>query len=289
MLSLTPWLLPLCFLFILETAFACNKPPPTTGSCQCGMKNLQTSKIVGGPNADKNEYPWMVGVVTSRGRTKPWCGGSLITEKHILTAAHCVENVNKEDIQVLVGLHSIHQTDFDRHDVSNKEIHRNWRNPTVNYDFAILTIHPSVRGSSFMPVCLPSDTNTNYEGRLATVTGWGQVSQKGPRSPVLKEVDIKVTSHKDCKAIYGRSRIRVDSSNICAMSPGKNSCHHDSGGPLIVKENGKWTLVGVVNFGHPNGCAAPGIPAVYGRVTEVMDWIRKRTNGAYNSACKRVS
>merc|ERR1711962_1745049 len=287
MLCLTTWLLPLCILLILQTAFGCLSPPPKTGSCQCGVKNSITSKIVGGKPADKHEYPWMVALVYRGHNDKgPFCGGSLITERHVLTAAHCFKDETKEGIQVLVGFHRINdKTDFDEHDVSNIEKHKKYdpTDPTVNYDFAILTIHPSVRPSMLMPVCLPADINTKYVGRWATVTGWGRVSTKGPKSPVLKEVDIKVTSDEVCKAIY-----RVDSSNICAMAPGKNSCKGDSGGPLIVQENGKWTLVGVVNGGHSKGCAAPGIPAVYGRVTEVMDWIHTSTTGAsaYNSVCK---
>jgi len=292
MLSLTPWLLPLCFLLILETAFACGStPPPPTGSCQCGRKNVQTPKIIGGNPADKNEYPWMVALVW-RGTNKPWCGGSLITARHVLTAAHCFDRVNsEEDIEVLVGLHSInHQTDFDRHEVSKIDNHRKWPNGDVDYDISILTIHPSVRGSFLMPVCLPADTNTKYVGQEATVTGWGRVSTNGPGSPVLKEADVTVISDKDCKAKL-RKKFRVDSSHICAMAPGENSCEGDSGGPLIVEENGRWTLVGVVNGGPPGGCVdvQPQYPAVYSRVTEVMDWIRKRTNGAYNSACKRLS
>jgi len=288
MMCLTTWLLPLCIPLILQTAFACNTPPPPTDSCQCGVKNSITSKIVGGKPADKHEYPWMVALVF-RGEKKPFCGGSLITERHVLTAAHCFKPfdfdliVTKEYIQVLVGYHRISdQTGFDKHNVSNIEIHRKYHDPTVNYDFAILTIDSSVRPSMFMPVCLPADINTKYEEQWATVTGWGRVSTHGPRSPVLREVDIKVTSDKVCKATW---RNGVDSSNICAMAPGKNSCHHDSGGPLIVQENGKWTLVGVVNFGSLRlGCAAPGIPAVYGRVTEVMDWIKEHTSGACTSA-----
>jgi len=290
MLCLTTWLLPLCILLILQTAFGCLSPPPKTGSCQCGVKNSITSKIVGGKPADKHEYPWMVALV-HRGKKKPFCGGSLITERHVLTAAHCLTDETKEGIQVRVGLHSIHQTEFDEHDVSKIDNHRRWPDGDVDYDFAILTIHPSVRPSLLMPLCLPADINTKYVGQEATVTGWGRIGTIGIFSPVLKEVELTVISDKVCKDIY-RNILDVGSEHICAMAPGENACEGDSGGPLIVEENGKWTLAGVVNGGHPSKHCVdtqPGFPGVYGRVTEVMDWIRESTNGgAYNSACKRV-
>jgi len=295
MMCLTTWLLPLCIPLILQTAFACNTPPPPTDSCQCGVKNSITSKIVGGKPADKHEYPWMVALVF-RGEKKPFCGGSLITERHVLTAAHCFESkfdrVTKEDFEVRVGFHSIHQRDFDRHEVSKIDNHRRWSDPDVDYDFSILTIHPSVRPSLLMPVCLPTDINTKYVRQEATVTGWGRESTSGPRSTVLKELELTVISNDVCKAKY-RNDLRVGSEHICTMAPGESPCEGDSGGPLIVEENGKWTLVGVVNGGHPDGGCVdtrPGFPYVFSRVTEVMDWIRKSTTGAsaYNSACKRV-
>ena len=94
------------------------------GSCQCGVKNANTtSKIVGGHPADKHEYPWMV-ALAYRWRKTPRCGGSLITERHVLTAAHCFKDETKEGIQVLVGFHTVQydQKDFTEHDVSNKSM-----------------------------------------------------------------------------------------------------------------------------------------------------------------------
>jgi len=286
MLYLTKWLLPLCILLILQTTFACNQPPPGgDGSCRCGMKNVQTSKIVGGQPANKHEYPWMVALV-ARGRNEPFCGGSLITERHVLTAAHCM--INKKDgriwdawiIQVLLFKHRTDGSDLDYnpYDVSNIENH-DYR-PFVHYnDFSILTIDRPVHPSFLMPVCLPADTNKKYEGQVATATGWGQLRLGGPRPEVLQEVDVTVTTNKVCKAAYPALR---DSIQICAMAPGKDACKADSGGPLIVEENGRWTLVGVTSFG--DGCAKPGKPGVYGRVTGVMDWIREHTSGACSSA-----
>jgi len=312
MMCLTKWLLPLCILLILQTKFAkasvsCgNHPAPSCGecpqgngaawcngdctwrngqcvekgSCQCGVKNVNTaSKIVGGHPADKHEYPWMV-ALAYRWRKTPRCGGSLITERHVLTAAHCLEDESSEWMQVLVGFHSRQTTDYTRHDVYKIEDHRNYDRRGGYYynDFSILTIDP-VKPPFLMPVCLPADTNKKYVGQLATATGWGLLRIWGPFPDVLMEVDLRVTSDKVCRAEYPLIR---DSIQMCAMAPGKDTCRVDSGGPLMVEENGRWTLVGVTSWGR--GCARPGVPGVYAEVTGVMDWIRKHTTGACTSA-----
>jgi len=250
------------------------------GSCQCGVKNVNTtSKIVGGHPADKHEYPWMV-ALAYRWRKTPRCGGSLITERHVLTAAHCLEDESSEWMQVLVGFHSRQTTDYTRHDVYKIEDHRNYDRRGGYYynDFSILTIDP-VKPPFLMPVCLPADTNKKYVGQLATATGWGLLRIWGPFPDVLMEVDLRVTSDKVCRAEYPLIR---DSIQMCAMAPGKDTCRVDSGGPLMVEENGRWTLVGVTSWGR--GCARPGVPGVYAEVTGVMDWIRKHTTGACTSA-----
>jgi len=286
MLSLTTWLLPLYFLLILQTVLACNKPPPPTGSCQCGVKNSKTSKIVGGKPADKHEYPWMVALLLKSGK-EPFCGGSLITVKHVLTAAHCIIGTARNLQVVLYAHETLMETDSYRYDVLEVENHKNYAGKVhyLYYDYSILTIDSSSHPSSLMPVCLPADTNTKYEGRLATATGWGDTLAQPAK--VLMEVDLRVISDEVCKDKYPALR---DSIQICAIAPGKDACSGDSGGPLIVEENGRWTLVGVTSFSHPHGsCALPGVPGVYAEVTGVMDWIRKHTSGACTSARQSFS
>merc|ERR1719228_259670 len=254
--------------------------PPPTGDCQCGIKgDSDSTRIVGGQETEVHEYPWQVGLV-GRGRTIPFCGGSLISERHVLTAAHCTEDSSARRIQVLLGEHRIDDGEFTRVDVANINEDPDYDFP--DGDFSILTLsQPVTFSSSVRPVCLPSDTTKTYEGEVATVTGWGTLSSGGSQPDVLMEVDVTVTTNDFCNGVYDGD---INSLHICAMDAGKDSCQGDSGGPLIVKENGRWTLVGVVSFG--NGCALPGVPGVYARVTQRFDWIKDNTAGTLTSTCQ---
>merc|ERR1711868_363625 len=105
-----------CSVMCADSATTTPPPSPTTagptiapGSCQCGIAN-RVSRIVGGQNADVNEYPWQAGIV-SKGSVRPWCGGSLVNSKWVLTAAHCTAGATSNSIQILLGDHKTNQND----------------------------------------------------------------------------------------------------------------------------------------------------------------------------------
>merc|ERR1712002_83493 len=250
-------------------------------SCLCGIKGgIQTDRIVGGQEAEKHEYPWQVGLVNRNGKT-PWCGGTLISDRHILTAAHCTAKKTPGNTQVLLGEHRTNDDVFTRVDISKINDDPNYSFPYG--DFSILTLaKPVTFSSSVRPACLPATKDKTYAGELATVTGWGTLSSGGNQPTVLMEVDVTVTTNEDCNMVYGS----INDLHICAMDLGKDACQGDSGGPLIVKENDRWTLIGVVSFGA--GCASPYVPGVYARVTQRFDWIKANTAGTYTSTCQAV-
>merc|ERR1712198_517754 len=264
-----------CFLdseekdFTTTTMTTTAAPGVTTSSnmekCNCGIPN-RSNRIVGGVVTETNEYPWQVALVSSGG-SRPFCGGTLISCSHVLTAAHCTAGSSASSISVLVGEHRIDDNSFTRVSLSKITDHPDYNDNTLDNDYSILTLAQPVKFSTTVsPACLPADNSKDFAGEMATVSGWGTLSSGGNRPTVLNEVDFTVQSNAQCQTAYGSS---ITSNMICAADAGKDACQGDSGGPLSVMENGKYAVVGVVSWGF--GCANANFPGVYARVTEKLE------------------
>ena len=218
-------------------------PPPS--QCQCGKKGgAANGRIVGGQAAEQHEYPWQVALVRANGRS-PYCGGTLISAQHVLTAAHCTDGQSASAIKVLLGEHVTSDNSFTRVDVAELIQDPNYNSRSTNSDYAILRLaQPVTFSTAVSPACLPAATTTTYTGSTSTVTGWGTLSSGGNQPTVLQEVDVTITSQQTCRAAYGTSAIT--DLMVCAMDAGKDSCQGDSGGPLIVAENGRQALVRII-------------------------------------------
>ncbi|XP_035730813.1 proclotting enzyme-like [Vespa mandarinia] len=259
-----------------------NKPSSTTSSpidlSQCGAKNgnQDQERIVGGQNADPGEWPW-ISALFNAGRQ--FCGGSLIDDKHVLTAAHCVVNMNSWDVArltVRLGDYNIKTNSEIRHverRVKRVVRHRGFNSRTLYNDVAILTLSEPVEFTEqIRPICLPSGSKL-YVGMTATVIGWGSLRESGPQPAILQEVSIPVWSNSECKFKYGSAAPGgIVDSFLCAGRAAMDSCSGDSGGPLMVND-GRWTQVGIVSWGI--GCGKGQYPGVYTRVTHFLPWIYK--------------
>merc|ERR1711971_90008 len=256
-----------------------------SNECPCGIKGSNDEgdgRIVGGDDADVQEYPWQVGVEING--QFPWCGGSLISKTEILTAAHCVNGRRPSSIKVIVGENDISDEEQMKLEVAEVLIHPMYNASTYSNDFAILRLtSPLTFSSSISPVCLPADPTVTFTGEVATVTGWGSLGAGNQVPAILQEANVTVISNTACKTAPQPYKDGISETMLCAAAPGKDSCQGDSGGPLILLENSRQTLVGVVSWGV--GCALPEFPGVYSRVTVAMDWILANSQGAYHSTC----
>ena len=187
---------------------------PTTSSCNCGIAK-RTTRIVGGQETETNEYPWMVALVNP-GQKTPWCGGSLVSSQHVVTAAHCTHGHTAASIEVLVGEHDTSDSTAARHNVSAITNHPSYNHSSLDFDFSILTLEAPINiSTAAAPVCLPASLPL-YTGSLATVTGWGLTSEGGSGSPTLREGNVTILSNEQCTTSYG-SRINRSVLFCCTL------------------------------------------------------------------------
>jgi len=284
-------------------------------SCYCGLANRR-NRIWGGLETEINEYPWMARL-EKNGRGS--CGGALLNSKWVITAAHCLHNkdhqlLHKSAFKIVLGDHNEKTSTEARH--LKISIDRIIPNPNFvddtdfNHDTALLKLSSEVdfdANPHIRPICLPTTKAKNYVGANAIVSGWGKyISEEistNPYPDTLRETEVKVQSNTDCQKKWRSNKAPgkrdITDFMLCAISPGKDSCRGDSGGPLItssgdgVTPGQNYELIGVVNFG--GWCGAYNwrkyeIPGVYARITSELDWIKRTTSDGHfckrkNSAC----
>ncbi|XP_063328802.1 prostasin-like [Pelmatolapia mariae] len=239
----------------------------------CGIAPLNT-RIVGGQDASAGAWPWQVSLQTSG---QHFCGGSLINNEWILTAAHCFTNTPSQTT-VYLGYESLQSTNTNgvSRSVSQIITHPNYNSKTNDNDIALLRLSSTVEFNNYIrPVCLADAGSDFPAGTTTWVTGWGNIrdSVSLPSPGTLQEVSIPIVSNTDCNSDLGGG---ITSNMICAgvTQGGKDSCQGDSGGPLVAKNSSIWVQAGIVSFG--NGCAQPNSPGVYTRVSQYQSWINNQ-------------
>jgi len=273
----------------------CKKACNVCSSCKCGQANRGNSnnKIVGGVDTEKNEYPWQVLLIDQNSRL--FCGGSIISKKEILTAAHCTQGKVAAAIRVLVGDHNIHQNDGQKvFQVCNIKEHESYNSNTVDYDFAILRLCNEIEFSEdISPACLPEvsgqDPGLN-EGVDTIVSGWGLVSDTGNHPSILQEITMRTMNNAVCATtIAGLIRNPLTDRMLCGQANGKSVCRGDSGGPWVTKDGSNYILTGVSSWAPKDRTTdahcVPGVPSVAARVSNQLAWIK---NNMQSATCPRA-
>ncbi|KAI3380262.1 hypothetical protein SNEBB_010639 [Seison nebaliae] len=243
-------------------------------SCnQCGK--VLSSRVVKGYES-KNYYPFMVALTVNGGLT---CGGSLISERTVLTAAHCVYGMNARMFQVVTGTNDLRNRGKNSRlvGVAWFKYHESFDHEMLTYDIAVMRLKCSVpftdpkQPGDLMPACLTPVGKEFVGSQNCRLIGWGKTSTYASTVTKLREVSLPINSAYTCQLLYGNTF--NGQKQICGgVKHGVTSCNGDSGGPLLCKEGTTTYLAGLVSYGTRLGCIYPG---AFTKVNAYLSWINK--------------
>lgn len=246
------------------TGIKCGLSPKSNG-----LRNLL--RIIGGREAEKGSWPWQVTILNKF--REPFCGGTLLNEQWVLTAAHCV----RRRLLVRVGEHDLMADEGTEQEsrVFESFIHPDYDPDTVNNDIALLQLRtPFDLNEHVQPACLPTPGDQLPINARATILGWGKRRNSAIfGTDLLHQAEVPVVDPELCKEVYDNYHI-TDHMLCAGYKKGRvDSCAGDSGGPLLYKNDNRWVVHGITSFGE--GCGQKGKFGIYARVAKFTRWIKK--------------
>nr|CAI5869842.1 unnamed protein product [Callosobruchus analis] len=276
--------------FILKTIFIeCGRSFRRSRQPRSGF----VGRIIHGKQSSRGAWPWQVSLQLLHpqfGFLGHWCGGVMISPEWLLTAAHCIKPTTySSDLfnLPLAELWTAVLGDWDREVEEYSEqripiekviLHERFHN--FQHDIALMKLARPVKvaaaESRVRAVCLPSKRLTHNQTEICIATGWGRDAEDGPLAGRLLEARVPVHDNAVCRKKYGHS-VHIRSGHLCAghLDGSSGTCVGDSGGPLqCALGDGRWILAGITSFG--SGCAKPGFPDVYTRLSYYLPWIKSK-------------
>uniref|UniRef100_A0A8D2KQA1 Peptidase S1 domain-containing protein n=1 Tax=Varanus komodoensis TaxID=61221 RepID=A0A8D2KQA1_VARKO len=265
----------------------------------CGTRpavdKLKTgARIVGGYEAQLGAWPWQISLQIYRLgiglRYLHVCGGSLINNNSVLTAAHCIKEKLKPEIwKAVIGLHHLylHESHTVQSRVRAIMIHSKFNKKTLENDVALFKLSkPVIYNDYIQPICLPNTSLLLTDGTPCYISGWGLKNENGVGTYILHEAQIRIIPLKICNR-YDWYAGAVSRNNLCAGSETGHvdSCQGDSGGPLMCQfpNDKKHYLIGITSYGI--GCGRPKQPGVYVDIANYRHWINSHV-ALYNNTTR---
>uniref|UniRef100_A0AB38ZEV6 Venom S1 protease with CUB domain 15 n=1 Tax=Oncocephalus sp. TaxID=2944721 RepID=A0AB38ZEV6_9HEMI len=257
--------------------------------CDCGWSRRSSGRIVNGEDVEEGQYPWAVSIQYG---TMQWCGGSIITEYHVVTAAHCVVGKNIDDCRVLTGtINNTYTKDgqilraekFIANDYDPSKLHLN--------DIALIYLKDKITFSNKVGrICL-SPNRIIPNNQIITVMGWGSLGpQENMRSPqIMKRAHVRIVDYNTCSFLWYRMLDTSKPDRVCVWDSKSTACFADSGGPLVWldPETNRYTLAALVSFGR--GKCETSVPQVNTDPSQFYDWIQNAIqNTKPSSTCKKI-
>ncbi|XP_015605863.1 plasminogen isoform X2 [Cephus cinctus] len=251
-------------------------------SWKCGLASTGKSsrlsyftRIIGGRPTAPGSWPWQVAVL-NRYR-EAFCGGTLVSPRWVLTAAHCI----RKRLFVRIGEHDLTMTEGSELElrVDAITVHPRYDAHTVDNDVALLRLPVTLKPASTRGIaCLPAPKQPLPTDQLCTIIGWGKSRASDDYgTDVLHEARIPIVSAEACRDVY--VDYRITENMFCAGYEKRrmDSCAGDSGGPLLCRDPRRpdhpWTIFGITSFG--DGCGKRGKFGIYVRLTNYVRWITR--------------
>ncbi|XP_064546233.1 serine protease 1-like [Drosophila montana] len=265
-------------LAILCLAFASSSgtklPIGPQGLPRIPLKDLPNfygieGRIINGFAPAEGKVPYIVGLSFEFRYYGWWCGGSIIGNTWILTAAHCAERA--ESVRIYYGSNKLEQAQL-THDVSSGDIlpHAEYyRGIDLKNDIALIRT-PHVKFTDHIKKLELGERGNSYAGRWSTACGWGKTGIYNGQPNYLQCVNLKIISTDECSQQIGPLGVPTEGILYVSTAAGKSSCNGDSGGPLVTHDGLK--LVGINSF-VLKSCQS-GLPGGFTRVSDYRDWIR---------------
>jgi len=232
------------------------------------------SRVIAGQTAARGSWPWQV-LVLMNGRAG--CGGTLVSSRWVVTAAHCVAGSrDPRTYTVRAGEHNRNSNERSEQTISVEKVvkHGSYNPRTMNNDIAMFKLSKPVKfGKYVQSACLPSGPASGE----CYITGWGKTRHPGSMTSVLQQGKLKVVASGVCQRHNqaGGIPIPVTSAMVCAGDGGKSptsGCHGDSGGPFVCRNGGVWELHGAVSYGSGT-CESTKSYTVFANIFHFKSWV----------------
>ncbi|XP_041637464.1 coagulation factor X-like [Cheilinus undulatus] len=234
------------------------------------------TRIVGGENCPPGECPWQALLMNEEDRG--FCGGTILNEYIILTAAHCMNQ--SRYIYIKLGEFDVFEDDGNEavHMVETIVTHRGFNPNTYHNDIALIKVATPIKFTRYiLPACLPE---ADFAEKVlmkepnGLVSGFGRIGEGQQTSPTLKRLAVPYIDRHIC---IESTPLRISQRMFCAGydTEAKDACQGDSGGPHVTRYGSTFFVTGVVSWGE--GCARRGKFGVYTQVSKYIRWIREGT------------